>query len=386
MNHWFRALLSRRDLFRVGVGTAAAYVGTTALGQAGQHSSAYSAASPAGATSPSVEAHAGHGNNLMMGTVDHKRNGFDPMEMLTDWDTGKVSTLPNGQTLREYTITAQDKEIEIAPGIFFPAWTYNGRVPGPTLRCTEGDRLRITFNNHTSHPHTIHFHGVHPAEMDGVPGIGAGEIPPGGRTVYEFDAEPFGCHLYHCHATSLKRHIHKGMYGAFIVDPKGGRPPAREFVMVQNAFDTNFDGGNEVYAVNTVGFEYARRPIPIQKGELVRIYLINILEFDLINSFHLHANFFNYYDTGTTLEPTSRIVDTIMQSQGQRGILEFTYKFPGQFMFHPHISEFTELGWSGMFNVVEKADYPAALRAAGVGSDWDRRATQGSTARKGNAS
>lgn len=371
---WRKPLLSRRDVLRVGAGGAAALAGSLALGQGRTH--------PPDHAGPTAEAaagttHAGHGNNLMVGTVDHSRNGFDPMAILTDWDGGRVSTLPDGQTLRDYTMIAQNKDIEIAPGVFFPAWTYNGRVPGPTLRCTEGDRLRITFINQTTHPHTIHFHGVHPADMDGVPGTGPGEIQPGGRFVYEFDAEPFGCHLYHCHATSLKRHIHKGMYGAFIVDPKGGRPPAREFVMVQNAFDTNFDGTNEIYAVNTVGFEFARRPIPIQKGELVRIYLINILEFDLINSFHLHANFFNYYDTGTTLEPTSRIVDTIMQAQGQRGILEFRYKFTGTFMFHPHISEFTELGWMGNFQVVDPEAYPAALQAAGVDAEWDRRGRQG---------
>jgi FtsP/CotA-like multicopper oxidase with cupredoxin domain len=387
MSRWFQSLLSRRDVLRAGAGSAAALVGAQALGQApmpaGMNHSQMAAA-PATPPTP-AKGHGGHGGNLLVGTVDHVRNGFDPMQLLTDWDTGKVSRLPNGQPLREYTITAQEKEIEIAPGVFFPAWTYNGRVPGPTLRCTEGDRLRITFLNYTSHPHTMHFHGVHTAEMDGVPGAGPGEIQPGGKFVYEFDAEPFGCHLYHCHATSLKRHIHKGMYGAFIVDPKGGRPPAREFMMLQNAFDTNFDGANEIYAVNTVGFEFARRPIPVKKGELIRIYLINILEFDLINGFHLHANFFNYYDTGTTLEPTSRIVDTITQGQGQRGILEFTYKFAGQFMFHPHISEFTELGWMGLFNVVESANYAAALKEVGLDAAWDRRATQGSTANGGGA-
>ncbi|WP_019009348.1 multicopper oxidase domain-containing protein [Deinococcus aquatilis] len=378
MSHWFQSLLSRRDLLRVGAGSAAALVGAQALGQAPQPAGMdHSQMGVTPAAPP--KGHGGHGGNLMVGTVDHARNGFDPMQLLTDWDTGKVSQLPDGQTLREYTITAQEKDIEIAPGVFFPAWTYNGRVPGPTLRCTEGDRLRIRFFNHTSHPHTIHFHGVHPAEMDGVPGAGPGEILPGGSFLYEFDAEPFGCHLYHCHATSLKRHIHKGMYGAFIVDPKEGRPPAREFMMLQNAFDTNFDGANEIYAVNTVGFEFARRPIPVKKGELIRIYLINIIEFDLINGFHLHANFFNYYDTGTTLDPTSRIVDTVTQGQGQRGILEFRYKFTGQFMFHPHISEFTELGWMGVFNVVEGADYAAALQEVGLDAAWDRRATQGST-------
>ena len=95
--------------------------------------------------------------------------------------------------------------------------------------------------------------------------------------------------------------------------------------MVMNAFDTNFDAANEVYAVNTVAFHYMKHPLPIEKSRPVRIYLVNLTEFDLINSFHLHANFFDYYDTGTQLEPTLRTVDTIMQAQGQRGILEFRY-------------------------------------------------------------
>ena len=320
-----------------------------------------------------------HGTAGMVGEVDNVRNGFDPMQMLVNWDYGQVSTLPSGQTLREYTIVAVDKDIEIAPGVFFPAWTYNGRVPGPTIRCTEGDHIRIQFVNASVHPHTLHFHGVHPFEMDGVPGAGPGEIATGQTFTYEFDAEPFGCHLYHCHANPLKRHIHKGLYGAFIVDPKAGRPPAREFVMVMNAFDTNFDGANEVYAVNTVGHVYARRPIPAQVGELIRLYLINIVEFDPINSFHLHAEFFNYYDHGTTLEPTLRTVDTIIQAQAQRGILEFRYRWPGQYMFHAHVSEFAELGWMGHFNIVKPEDFPAALAQVGMDETWDRRSTQGAT-------
>lgn len=320
-----------------------------------------------------------HGGFRMMGTVDPARNGFDPLHVLVDWDYGKVSRLPNGQTLREYDFVAVDREVEIAPGIMFPAWTYNNRIPGPTIRCTEGDRIRVRFTNAGSMPHTIHFHGIHRFEMDGVPGAGPGLIQAGDEVVYEFDAEPFGCHPYHCHAVPLKRHIHKGMYGAFIIDPKVGRPPAREFMMYMNAFDTNFDDENEVYAVNTVGFEYVRRKIPVKVGELVRVYLFNITEFDPINSFHLHAEFFDYYDHGTTLEPTNRRIDTVMQCQAQRGILEFRYRWPGQYMFHAHQSEFAELGWMGHFNVVEEKDFPAALAAAGVDEAWDRSALSGST-------
>lgn len=314
-----------------------------------------------------------------VGNVDHEANGFDPLDILVDWDYGEVSTMADGQVLREYEFVAYDREIEVAPGVFFPAWTYNGRVPGPTIRCTEGDRIRIRFINAGTHPHTIHFHGIHPFEMDGVAGAGDGEIAVGDSTVYEFDAEPFGCHLYHCHSVPLKRHIHKGLYGAFIVDPKEGRPPARELMMIMNGFDTNFDSDNEIYAVNSVAFEYAKRRIPARVGELIRIYLINITEFDPINSFHSHAEFFDYYDHGTTLEPTLKRIDTIMQAQAQRGIIELSYRFPGEYMFHAHVSEFAELGWMANFNVVEDGDFSAALEAAGVDEGWDRRATEGSS-------
>ena len=288
--------------------------------------------------------------------VDPAANGFDPSEVVRDFDEGKTRRLVSGRVLREWELTATDRDIEVAPGVHFPAWTYNGRVPGPTLRCREGERLRIKFGNGSSHAHTIHFHGIHPATMDGVPGIGeaggGGLIATGESFTYEFEAAPFGLHHYHCHTPPLSTHIHKGLYGAFIVDPKQGRPEADELVMVMNGFDTNFDGSNEVYAANTVGFHYMRDPIRVRRGELVRIYLVNMLEFDQLNSFHLHANFFHYFPTGTSLEP-AELTDTVVQGQGQRGILELRFPHPGQYMFHAHKTEFAELGWMGFFEVTD---------------------------------
>lgn len=312
------------------------------------------------------------GNMLTVGDVGTEINGFNATDLLTDWDTGTLSKDANGQTVRTFEIEAIDKDIEIAPGVIFPAWTYNGRVPGPALRATEGEKLRIIFRNYGSHPHSIHFHGIHSARMDGVTNK-SGIIPPGGEFIYEFNATPFGCHLYHCHVLPLARHMHKGMYGAFIIDPDPtkhienndvaksrllGSPENenwQELVMVMNAFDTNFDKKNEFYAVNTVAHHYMKHPIRIEKSRPVRIYLINATEFDPINSFHLHAHFYDYFDHGTTLTPTLRMVDTIMQCQAQRGIIEFSFKDHevGQYMFHAHQAEFTELGWMGMFDVVE---------------------------------
>jgi FtsP/CotA-like multicopper oxidase with cupredoxin domain len=336
--------LSRRSLLKAGIG-GAGLAGAAAI-----------AASLRSAASPDVPPHYEHSHHLMptvVGEVDHAGNGFHPTDILTDFDAGAVSTLPSGQTLHEYSIVAHNKAVEIVPGLEYPAWTYNGRIPGPTIRVREGDRVRIHFHNGGDHEHSMHFHGIHPGNMDGVFDAASGVVLPGGKFIYEFDAEPFGVHLYHCHTTPLAQHIAKGLYGAFIVDPKQGRPAAdREFVMVMSGFDVDFDGANDFYAVNAIPFHYDhdKHPIRISVGELVRVYLVNILEFDPINSFHLHANFFHYYPTGTSLQP-AEFTDTVALMQGQRGILEFRYKFPGRYMFHAHKTEFAELGWTGVFEV-----------------------------------
>lgn len=324
--------LSRRELLKRG-----------ALGAAGLAALGGTARAAAGADRAVPRAH----DPGVAGTVGSViRGSIDPMAFLEHFDYGRVSRLPSGQTLREYEISAVDREIEVAPGVYYPAWAYNGQVPGPTIRATEGDRVRVHFTNRGTHTHTIHFHGFHDANMDGV----FEPVLPGESFVYEFDAEPVGLHLYHCHTMPLKKHIAKGLYGVYIVDPKEPRPPAREMVMVLNGFDTNFDGENEVYAANTVAFAYQDQPIPVTAGELQRIYLVNILEFDLINSMHLHANFFHVYRTGTSLTPHD-FTDTLMLCQGERHIIEFRYDRPGRFMFHAHQAEFAELGWMGVFDV-----------------------------------
>jgi len=118
-----------------------------------------------------------------------------------------------------------------------------------------------------------------------------------------------------------------------------------------NAFDTNFDGENEIYAVNTIAFAYMNNPIEIQVGELQRAHIINITEFDPINSIHLHANFFDLYRTGTSLRP-DEFTDIISMGQAERHMIEFTYAKRGHFMFHAHQTEFVDLGWMSAFQVV----------------------------------
>ena len=186
------------------------------------------------------------------------------------------------------------------PGVKFAAWTYNGRIPGPTLRAREGERLRITFANGSQHPHTIHFHGIHPAEQDGVPGLGRGpdrarrldrlRVRRAARRAAPLPLPRPAAGRAHRQGPLRRVHHRPG---------RTAREEADELVMVMNGFDTNFDRANEVYAANTIGFAYMDRPITVRVGELVRVYLVNVLEYDLINSFHLHGNLFDYFPTGT---------------------------------------------------------------------------------------
>jgi FtsP/CotA-like multicopper oxidase with cupredoxin domain len=337
---WEEKLSRRRLLGGAAIGTAA----LPALHGLVPHQSVHEAFGAEPHAGQDASSHLG-----AMGRVNPRVNGFDPQEILRDFDEGTVRRV-NGRSVREWEIVAEDKEIEVAPGVKYAAWTYNGRVPGPTLRAREGERMRVRFVNGSSHPHTMHFHGIHRDVNDGVPGVGSGNVGPGRSVTYDLDARPFGLHLYHCHSTPLADHIAKGLYGAVVIDPKRGRPEADELVMVMNGFDTNFDRANEVYAVNTVAFEYMHRPVRVKRDEPVRIYLVNLLEFDLVNSFHVHANFFDVYPTGTSLQPTE-LTDTVVQGQGQRAILELRFPYTGRYMFHAHVSEFAELGWMGFFEV-----------------------------------
>ncbi|MDH5658261.1 MAG: multicopper oxidase domain-containing protein, partial [Nitrosopumilus sp.] len=269
---------------------------------------------------------------------------FDPDEFLRNFEYGAVSLSESGQTIRDYTIIAEDDKIqEISPGVFYNVWTFNGTVPGPTIRATEGDLVRINFINNGSKSHTMHFHGIHRAEMDGVFEVVGGG---GGKFTYEFEAGPVGVHPYHCHVMPLEEHIVHGLYGVFIVDPKEGRTLADEMVMVLNGFDTDFDTENNFYAANTIPFYYQHHPISINTNELIRIYVVNMVEFDPINNFHLHGNLYQYYPTGTDLVP-SFYTDMITLSQTERGIMEFQYALPGKYLFHAHKVEFSEKGWLG---------------------------------------
>jgi len=305
-------------------------------------------------------------------------------EYLTYFNCGHVTIDDkNKTTTREFTLIAEENHtVPISnAGHYFHAWTFNGTIPGPTMRMTEGDLVKITVINapNSKHSHSLHMHSIHSGAMDGVTGP-AGTILPGKSFTYTFIAQPYGLYPYHCHVEPVEDHINRGLYGMFIIDPMQPRMPMHEMVMLMNGYDMNYtheggsfsmppvdkkdptklleghevERGNDIYTVNGVGFGYMDHPIHLVQGENYRIYLVNMLDFDLVNSFHLHGMMFNYISAGTATVPDYKS-DIVTQTVGDRGIMEFTAGYPGQYMIHAHQSEFTAKGWMGMLNVTAAA-------------------------------
>ena len=349
---------------------------------------------------------------------------------LTDFRCGHVTHFSNGTTLRQFTLIIKENQLVPITGpdpvqpIMFPAWTFNNTIPGPTMRMTEGDHVRITLINKGTMAHTLHMHSVHAGNVDGVPGLSSysGMVQPGTQFTYDFVAAPYGVYPYHCHANPVVQHINRGLYGVMIIDPAHPRPAAHEMVMLLNGYHLNVtdinprmptsqeanimigtnetaaaanlksvqdrqqirsplvpqqvsttsaaiqnvsipadqkadkpDVGeeldNDLYSVNGVAFYYYDHPIQLKVNEPQRVYLVNMLDFEE-NSFHMHGNLFEYYPSGTALNPILKN-DMITMQQGDRGILEFTYPYVGKYMIHAHLDQVGGRGWMGAFDVVK---------------------------------
>ena len=138
MRRWLPVVLNRRRFLGAGIiataGATLAALETLGQSDTSQGTKNHDGGRLGSGNMSEMPGHAAnHGTMMTVGDVDEVRNGFDTSKLLTDWDTGTISQLPDGRRLRTFEIDAIDKEIEIAPGVMFPAWTYNGRVPGPAL-------------------------------------------------------------------------------------------------------------------------------------------------------------------------------------------------------------------------------------------------------------
>ena len=347
--------LRRRDLFRFGGLGGLAGLGAgvllpmrplrgakqTAKEGAGSAESAASAngAAPAGTAIDCA------GETSSVGTGVGYTASFAPPNYLLPGSRDALHTPPPWSPPtpepREVDLSVMETTLEVSSGRNMRVWAYGGSVPGPIIRVSVAQRLRVRMGNRSGTAHSVHFHGSHDVQQDGL-----GRVGSSGESVMEFEAGPVGFHPYHCHVPPYAWHLGKGMYGSMIVDPLQPRAPAHEFVLCLCGFDLDGDGRNEVYAWNGVAGYYDRFPLKVPVGELVRLYVLNMVEQDPLASFHLHAQTFDVYRSGTSASPHEH-TDVVTLGQTERAILEFRLPRRGRYMFHPHQSRMVERGAMG---------------------------------------
>ncbi|MDF1503884.1 copper oxidase [Roseisolibacter sp. H3M3-2] len=246
--------------------------------------------------------------------------------------------------VKVFELTARPMKWETEPGKFVYAWAYNEQVPGPQIRVTEGDRVRVVIKNELPESTAIHFHGVVlPIAQDGVPFITQPPVKPGESYTYEFTAKNAGSHMYHSHINAAKQ-VGSGLLGAFIIEPK--RPRAIEKVDVDYVMVLN--DGVHGYTLNGKGFP-ATEPIKAKLGQKVRVRFMN--EGMMIHPMHLHGMPMTVIDKDGWAQPAPWKCDTLNIAPGERWDVVIDCDNPGVWAFHCHILPHAE-GEHGMFGMV----------------------------------
>lgn len=257
--------------------------------------------------------------------------------------------------VKVFELTAAPVQHEVASGQLVEAWAYNGQVPGPVIRVTEGDRVRIVLTNALPESTAIHFHGlIVPNSVDGVPGVTQEPVKPGETYSYEFTVRNSGSHMYHSHHNSTKQ-VGKGLLGAFIVDPKdaAAEPAADADVL----FILNDQLGG--FTVNGKGFP-ATAPLTAKLGQKVRIRYMN--QGLMAHPMHLHGLPQLVVARDGWAQPQPWKCDTVNVAPGERWDVIVECDEPGVWAFHCHILNHAESndGLIGMVTAMVVVDPEAA--------------------------
>lgn len=254
---------------------------------------------------------------------------------------------------------------EIAPGVTFNYWTFNGTVPGPFLRVKEGDTVELMLKND---PSSLHMHNI---DLHAVNGPGGGavatDVMPGESKTFRFKALNPGIYMYHCAHTNVPSHMTHGLYGLILVEPKGGLPKVdKEFYVMQSEFYSAgalgrkglqlFDAqamldGKPQYVVFNGRVGALAENMNAKVGETVRIYVGNA-GVNLISNFHVIGEIFDrVYREGDLLSPPAQSVQTTLIPAGGAAVVEFKVDYPGNYVLVDHALSRLDRGAWGVLNV-----------------------------------
>ena len=282
-------------------------------------------------------------------------------------------------------MTTQITDIEIAPGIEYKTWNFNGEAPGPLLVVQEGDWINFTLHNlDPAIPHSMDFHAVHTD-----PTIGFADVKPNETGTFRFQASSPGVFMYHCATDPVLSHIANGMHGAIIVMPKDGYPTDnevdREFVILQNEWykyndltnmmnmpprqvvfsaktleylDDNqfdgytFDGTNSNGTVTALTENDPDTVLYAKPGEKIRMYINNVGPNE-VSSFHVIGSIME--DVYLDGNPYNHLegMQTVMLPASGGAVVEFTLKEAGSYSFVTHQFDHVSKGAVGTIVVNE---------------------------------
>lgn len=252
---------------------------------------------------------------------------------------------------REFELTIEERVIEVAPGLKYQVFAFNGQVPGPLIRVREGDDVTIHVINNTTLPHTIHWHGLYQRnnwKHDGVPGVTQKAIEPGDTFTYRWKAEKTGSLWYHCHV-NVSEHVGiRGMWGPLVVDPakpaKIEKKVTKDVIMMLSGWDSDFaeklgygGGPRELpnyFSINARAFPLTQ-PIHVKEGDVVRLRLFGAGA--EVHSIHTHGHDMLVTHKDGRALPAPYYVDTLLIGPGERYDAIMEMDNPGVFMVHDHV-------------------------------------------------
>ncbi len=259
-----------------------------------------------------------------------------------------------------FTIASTDTNVEIANGVQYQAWTFDGSVPGPVFHVRQGQTVNVTFVNQGNMQHSIDFHA---AQVP--PDVAYKSINPGESLQFSFVASVAGVFIYHCGTPPVLLHMADGMYGALVVDPDPGLPPADvSYVLVQSEWYTRqvedklmAGDYNKMLAAtpdevvfNGKAFQYKDRPLAAKAGQRVRLYVVDAGP-NLSSAFHVIGGIFEtVYPDGDAAHALTG-VSTYPIAPGQGVVFDIVFPQPGKYPVVDHSMRDMQIGAVGVLEV-----------------------------------
>jgi nitrite reductase (NO-forming) len=264
--------------------------------------------------------------------------------------------------LVEVQMTLDDMFVEIAPGVTYNTWAFDGHgAPGPILHVREGQTVEMTLTNGGAIPHSIDFHAARIA-----PNVAFRDVAPGESFTFRFVAADPGVYMYHCGTKPVLAHIANGMYGAIVVDPATPLPKAdREYVLVASEWYLNGDGVEDPASLdmtkarammpdwttfNGYANQYVTHPLQADPGDTVRFYVVAAGP-TLDTNFHVVGTIFDRAWVNGDMTQFETGVQTVAVPAGGAAVFDVEIDEPGLYPFVSHAFAHVDLGQVGLLRV-----------------------------------